>query len=73
MDDLFLVEVVVSWRWRCQSEFAVIHGSALHIFEYPGITLADWRSPKIDVNRLRCPCGALVRALAPIKKEHGDD
>jgi hypothetical protein len=66
-DDLFLTEVVISWRWRCQNESAIIPGSALHIFEYPGMTLADWRAPRIDLKTLRCSCGGFVRAFAPIR------
>jgi len=65
-DNLHLVEDVISWRWRCQSERLTIPGARLQVSEYPGITVADWRSPKIDIKRLRCPCGAVVSPLAPI-------
>jgi hypothetical protein len=66
-DELFSVEVVISWRWRCQNESAIIPGSALHIFKCPGITVADWRASRIDLRALRCPCGGSVRAFAPVR------
>jgi hypothetical protein len=63
---LFLVEVVTSWRWRCEKEGKIIHGSDLHIFGYPGLTVAHWDSPKIHIKQLRCPCGGSVLSSAPI-------
>jgi hypothetical protein len=61
----FWARVVISWRWRCQNESVIIPGSALHIFKYPEMTLADWRAPRVNLKALRCSCGGFVRAFAP--------
>ncbi len=66
MEDLFLVEAITSWRWRCEKDRKIVYGSDLHILGYPGLTVAEWDSPKINIRQLRCPCGGLVLAYAPV-------
>jgi len=65
--DMLLVEVALSWRWRCRTESTAIPGSNLRLVEHPGVTLAELRSSRVDVRELRCPCGSLVVPLAPIE------
>jgi len=64
MADLVSVEVATAWRWRCLSNGSVIPGRDLRVAESPATTwLADWRSPKVDRRKLRCPCGGAVIPL----------
>jgi hypothetical protein len=67
MTDLISVETAVAWRWRCQEEGTVVTGSRLHVARSPAASrLAEWSSPKVDREKLRCACGGLVVPLAPI-------
>jgi hypothetical protein len=63
---MLLVEHVVSWRWRCQNDGAVVLGSDLRIEGDPGTKLRQWGSSEVDPKKLRCPCGGVVIPLAPI-------
>jgi len=70
MADLISVEAAITWRWRCQSEGIVVFGPDLRVAESPATSrLAEWRSPEVDREKLRCACGGCVFPLAPIDIE----
>lgn len=60
----YFFQLVLSWRWRCQSKGTII----LCIAGFPTMfRLSDYDAAEIDRDILRCPCGARVTPLASSK------
>ena len=62
------VDLVLSWRWRCQSKGTVIPGPDLCVAGFPTLfRLSEYDSVEVDRESLRCACGADVIPLAPFR------
>jgi hypothetical protein len=63
--EIISLQLVLSWRWRCQSKATIILGPDLCIAGFPTMfRLSDYDAAEIDRDILRCPCGARVIPLA---------
>jgi hypothetical protein len=63
--DIISLQLVLSWRWRCQSKATIILGPDLCVAGFPTMfRLSDYDAAEIDRDILRCPCGARVTPLA---------
>jgi len=74
--DFLPVDLVLSWRWRCQSKGTAIPGSELCLVGFPTIfrgsefgmfRLSEYGSHNVDRDNLRCACGAGVIPLAALE------
>jgi hypothetical protein len=63
--EIISLQLVLSWRWRCQSKGTIILGPDLCIAGFPTMfRLSDYDAAEIDRDILCCPCGARVTPLA---------
>jgi hypothetical protein len=64
---LLCVDLVLSWKWRCQSKGTVIRGPDLRIAGLPTMfRLSEYGSAEVDCASLRCTCGGDVIPLTPL-------
>jgi hypothetical protein len=66
--DVLPVDLVLSWRWRCQSKGTIVPGPDLCLAGFPKMfRLSEYIATEVEPTNLRCACGGEVIALAPFR------